>query len=110
MKAQTYPQIVTFENSDEVSATFTSVGVAEKAKDAAENAAQSLFYTLFYTGVDGINGGRPLITKDNKEYVATFLALLELIKENVVTVMQDGDHLYCERGENDVELDNWEEY
>ena len=74
MKAQTYPQIVTFENSDEVSATFTSVGVAEKAKDAAENAAQSLFYTLFYTGVDGINGGRPLITKDNKEYVATFLA------------------------------------
>ena len=68
MKAQTYPQIVTFENSDEVSATFTSVGVAEKAKDAAENAAQSLFYTLFYTGVDGINGGRPLITKDNKEY------------------------------------------
>lgn len=44
------------------------------------------------------------------EYVATFLALLELIKENVVTVIQEGDLLYCERGENDVELDNWEEY
>lgn len=44
------------------------------------------------------------------EYVATFLALLELIKENVVTVMQDGERLYCERGEKDVELDNWEEY
>lgn len=74
MMAQTYPQIVVFENSDDVAATFTSVGVAEKAKDAAENAAQSLFYTLFYSGVDGINGGRPLITTDNKDYVNTFLA------------------------------------
>jgi len=44
------------------------------------------------------------------EYVATFLALLELIKENVVVVMQEGDTLYCEKGEKDVELDNWEEY
>ncbi len=44
------------------------------------------------------------------EYVATFLALLELIKENVVNVIQVGENLYCERGENDVEFDNWEEY
>lgn len=44
------------------------------------------------------------------EYVATFLAILELIKENVMTVTQKGNKLYCERGENDVELNNWEEY
>ncbi len=44
------------------------------------------------------------------EYVATFLALLELIKENAVTVTQEGGKLYCLRGENNVELDNWEEY
>ena len=44
------------------------------------------------------------------QYVATFLALLELIKENVVIIVQKGNTLYCERGENDVELDNWEEY
>ena len=44
------------------------------------------------------------------EYVATFLAILELIKENVMTVMQNGDHLYCERGEKDVELNIGEEY
>lgn len=44
------------------------------------------------------------------EYVATFLALLELIKENVVMVIQKGNSLYCERSEKDVELDNWEEY
>ena len=44
------------------------------------------------------------------EYVATFLAILELIKENVMFVMQEGDKLYCKRGENDVELDIREEY
>ncbi len=44
------------------------------------------------------------------EYVATFLALLELIKESAVMVVQIGENLYCQRGEKDVELDNWEEY
>lgn len=73
LSAQTYPQIVTYETSDDVSATFISVGVADKAKDVPANAAASLFYTLFYSGVDGINNGRPLITDDNKEYVNTFL-------------------------------------
>jgi hypothetical protein len=48
--------------------------VADRAKDVADNAAQSLFYTLFYDGVDGVNGGRPLITTDNQEYVRNFLA------------------------------------
>ena len=46
LTAQNYPQVVTFETSDDVSATFVSVGVSEKSKDVAENAAQSLFYTL----------------------------------------------------------------
>lgn len=72
--AQNYPQIVTFETSDAESATFTSVGVAAKSKDVANNAAQSLFYTLFYDGVDGVNGGRPLITSNDNEYVQTFLS------------------------------------
>lgn len=73
LSAQTYPQIVTYESSDGVAATFTSVGVAEKSKGTADNAAASLFYTLFYVGVDGINDGRPLVTTDNKEYVNMFL-------------------------------------
>lgn len=71
--AQDYPQIVTFESSDAESATFTSVGASSKAKDVADNAAESLFYTLFYDGVKGVNGGRALITSDDKEYVKTFL-------------------------------------
>ena len=66
LSAQNYAQIVTCEKAEAESATFTSVGVAEKAKDVANNAAESLFYTLFYEGVDGVNGGRPLITTDNK--------------------------------------------
>ena len=73
LSAQDYPQIVTFETSDAESATFTSVGAAGKAKDVAGNAAESLFYTLFYDGVKGVNGGRPLITTDDKEYVKNFV-------------------------------------
>lgn len=73
LSAQDYAQIVTYESSDAVSATFTSVGIAKKSKGVEENAVLSLFYTLFYDGVDGVNGGRPLITTDNPEYINTFL-------------------------------------
>lgn len=44
------------------------------------------------------------------EFVATFLAILELIKENAVCIECDGDKLYLKRGENDVEPDLREEY
>ncbi len=71
-----------------------SKGVLGKIKKSGKAEFNSLFDGLSVRG----------------EYVATFLALLELIKENVVTVIEVGDKLYCERGENDVELDNWEEY
>ena len=66
--------VVTFESSDKVSATFTSVGVSGKTKDVGENAVESLFYTLFYAGVEGVNFGKPLITTDNPEYVKAFFA------------------------------------
>ena len=42
LSAQDYPQVVTFETKDAESATITSVGVADKAKDGPENAAKSL--------------------------------------------------------------------
>ena len=72
LSAQDYPMVVTLESSDAESATFTSLGVAAKSKDVALNAAESLFYTLFYQGVDGLNGGHPLITTDDKDYVKSF--------------------------------------
>ena len=71
-----------------------SKNVMSRIKAGEKAVFESLFEGLRYRG----------------EYVATFLALLELIKENVVMVMAEGDKLYCQRGEKDVELDNWEEY
>ena len=74
MSAQDYPQIVMYESSEDAMVTFTSLGASSKAKNVQENAAKSLFYTLFYSGVEGVNDGEPLITKDNPQYVNTFLA------------------------------------
>ena len=74
LSAQNYPQVVVYETSDEVSATFTTVGADAKSKNVQDNAVKSLFYTLFYVGVDGVNNGQPLITKDNKAYVSTFFS------------------------------------
>ena len=77
--------VVMFETSDAVSATFTSLGVADKSKDVSENAVMSLFHALFYAGVDGVNGGKPLITSENKEYMNTFFASRYpfFVRENV---------------------------
>ena len=74
LSAQNYPQIVTFETEDGNSATFTSVGMAEKAKDVPQNAIESLFYTLFNLGVDGINNGKPVVTGSNSSYMQNFFA------------------------------------
>ncbi len=72
--AQDYPCIVTLESSDERTATFTTLGIADKKGDVELNALQSLFYTLFTIGVDGVNDGVPLIqNSDNRTYVPDFL-------------------------------------
>ena len=71
-----------------------STSVVKRLKKGEKAAFESLFEGLRVRG----------------EYVATFLALLELIKENVVIVFEEGNKLFCEKGENDVEFDNWEEY
>lgn len=44
------------------------------------------------------------------EFVATFLAILELIKENAVYIESEKDKLYLKRGESNVEFDLREEY
>jgi len=71
-----------------------SKSVISKLKKGENTAFEALFTGLRVRG----------------EYVATFLALLELIKESAVTVIQIGENIYCQRGEKDVEFDNWEEY
>lgn len=76
------------------SVRHASTRVVEKIKKGEKTAFEDLFEGLSVRG----------------EYVATFLAILELIKESVIIVTNKGDKLYCERGENDVELNVWEEY
>lgn len=44
------------------------------------------------------------------ELVAAFLAILELIKENFISVIEDEGKIYCVRGENDGEIAVGEEY
>ncbi len=44
------------------------------------------------------------------ELVAVFLAVLELVKENFISVEESGGKIYCMRGENDGELRLGEEY
>ena len=72
--AQNYPMVVVCESADAQTAVFTSVGVADKAKDVQDNAVRSLFHTMFYLGVDGINDGKPLVSNDNQAFVQTFFS------------------------------------
>ena len=76
------------------SVRFASKQVVNKIKKGGKVTFEALFEGLRVRG----------------EFVATFLAVLELIKENIMTVSEKGGQLYCERGENNVELDLREEY
>lgn len=49
-------------------------GLSEKKKEVYENALKSIFNALFVDGVDGINGGKPFLSKENKYYVNQFFA------------------------------------
>lgn len=71
--AQEYPSIVFVENSNDKVTTFTTVGIGVKKGDTEVNAIRSLFYTLFYVGVDGVNDGEPLVSKDDDSYISNFL-------------------------------------
>ncbi len=71
-KAQNYLQIVNYESSAGVTSTFVSAAQAANRKDLEKDAIESLFYTLFFTGVEGIEGGMPLVNKQNPMYTNTF--------------------------------------
>ena len=76
------------------SVRYASTRVMKKLKNSESILFDSLFEGLEARG----------------EYVATFLAVLELIKENIMLVAEKGNKLYCKRGDKDVELDIREEY
>lgn len=71
--AQSYSNDVTLltENSDAV--TLCSSGIDTKKKEALDMALKSAFHTLFFVGMEGVNGGKPLITNPNKIYTDNFM-------------------------------------
>ena len=71
-KAQEYLQIVSLEAEKGANAVFSSAGTADSKKGVETNAIKSLIYTLFFQGVEGVNDGKPLVSKPNEAYTNTF--------------------------------------
>lgn len=71
-KAQEYLQIVSLEAEKGVNAVFSSAGIADTKKGIETDAIKSLIYTLFFQGVEGVNDGKPLVSKPNEAYTYTF--------------------------------------
>lgn len=70
--AQDYLQIVSLVSDKGAEGVFTSAGNGKNRKEIVDDAVKSLFYTLMFTGVDGVNDGQPLVTKDNLPYTNSF--------------------------------------
>lgn len=70
--AQDYLQIVSLVSDNGAEGVFTSAGNGKNRKEIVDDAVKSLFYTLMFTGVDGVNDGQPLVTKDNLPYTNSF--------------------------------------
>lgn len=72
VKAQEYLQIVSLEADKGANAVFSSAGIADNKKGIETDAIKSLIYTLFFQGVEGVNDGKPLVSKPNEAYTNTF--------------------------------------
>ena len=72
VKAQDYLQIVSLESDNGTQAVFSSAGAAENKKGIETDAIKSLIYTLFFQGVEGVNDGKPLVSKPNEAYTNSF--------------------------------------
>ncbi len=72
LSAQDYLQVVEYESTRGNNAIFTSAGQAVKKKELEVNAIKSLFHTLFFQGVEGINNGKPLVSKPKPMYTNSF--------------------------------------
>lgn len=67
-----YSSDVVCNSSDGNVARIYASGLAEKKKEVYDNALKSIFNALFKDGVDGINNGKPLLSKNNDYYVNQF--------------------------------------
>lgn len=84
LHAQEYLQIVSLESIHGSNATFLTTGAGKDKNSSKDNAVKSLFYTLMFQGVDGVNGGTPLVTQKNDSYTDTFFNLNARYKPYVV--------------------------
>ena len=73
VKAQEYLQIVSLEADKREQTPFSSAGIADNKKGIETDAIKSLIYTLFFQGVEGVNDGKPLVSKPNEAYTNTSL-------------------------------------
>ena len=65
-------QIVSLETDKGATAVFYLAGIADSKKGVETDAIKSLIYTLFFQGVEGVNDGKPLVSKPNEAYTNTF--------------------------------------
>lgn len=66
--AQDYSSDVKLLKSSGNEAVFVSSAAEEKGKDAEEMAVRSVFNALFHEGVEGLNGGTPMVGVERKDY------------------------------------------
>ena len=90
VKAQEYLQIVSLETDKGATAVFTSAGIADSKKGVETDAIKSLIYTLFFQGVEGVNDGKPLVSKPNEAYTNTFFNNQARYTPYVVSVEESG--------------------
>lgn len=72
VNSQQYAKDVACVSCDDNTAIITSSGFSEKKKEVYNEALKSIFNALFFDGVQGVNKGRPLVTKKNDYYLKNF--------------------------------------
>lgn len=70
--AQEYTGDVTLVSGNERIVTLRAAGIAEKKKDARLHAVKSALHALLKTGVEGVNGGKPLMQRDDESFERNF--------------------------------------
>lgn len=79
-----YLKIVSLDSDNGINGVFTTVGMAETKKEVETNAVKSLFYTLLFEGVEGVNGGRALVYKENDAYTKSFFNAISRYSSYVI--------------------------
>lgn len=72
--SQQYAKDAVCESNDGNVAVITSSGFSGKKKDVYNEALKSIFNALFFDGIQGVQNGKPLVTKKNDYYIRQFFS------------------------------------